>query len=400
MQMASIIRFALLVLALVLLTAAACSQPAPSGGAAVRTTEAPDPTLPPNPTTVAVPNPPCRRPPPPRNPDGFLVPTRKLELDVALEREPALYQPVRVTVTVRGAGNLPGIVDAEAWMTLPPTAAFINGTTRWRGKLAPLDTRTFAATVAFVVGGPSGIGAEAFYTYIDPSSLQVETGTRFAGVVAFGDQGPGPRVPSSPLAHPAAGDGSVLVNTTERRRVLLLTHPSGWNEATKLGLPPVERWGPWKRPPGTGQCVDDPYYFGWAVVLLLIDQPQFSTGHHFAILRAWVGGNGARLIMDDGGVGDPERITRESHKLAAYTGPTPMVLDLLATSPLADWPVETRQVSPYQVLVLSIPDEEPQDSRPDQVVEVMVRVNGQVVGRQTVVRGPQSDLVELPLGPF
>jgi hypothetical protein len=326
-------------------------------------------------------------------------PATKLEVAVALERAPALFQPVGVTVTVRGARHLPGIGDVEAWMTFPPTVAFINGTTRWRGKLGPLETRTFAATVAFVAEGTSSISAEAFYKYTDPATQRGEigagSGSQGLWVDATGGQlNAVSREPSYVPIPNYPRDGSVLLNATQRPRVLLITDPSGWYEVAKLGLPPADPWGPWRYSVGS-----HPSPVGTGMGLVLIDQQRPTTGYHLAILRPW-SDNSARQIIIDGGVGDPERVTIDPRKLAAYQGPSPVLLDLIATAPRPDWPVETRPVSPYQVTLVPIPDEDPRDSRPDQIVEFVVRVNGQVVGRQTVVRGPQSALVELPLAAF
>jgi hypothetical protein len=325
-------------------------------------------------------------------------PATKLEVAVALERAPALYQPVGVTATVRGHRSLPGVVDVEFWMTLPPTVAFINGSTRWRGNLGPLETRTFAATVAFVAEGTSAISAHAFYIHTDPATQRVEQGAGSGSArlwvdAAGGQLNPVSREPSYSPGPNNPRDGSVLLNTTQRPRVLLITDLSGWHEAAKLGLPPADPWGSWKYPLGS-----DPGPVG-SSVLILIDQQRPSTGYHLAMLRPW-SGDTARQIIIDGGVGDPERGSVDHRKLAAYQGPPPVLLDLIATAPRADWPVERRPVSPYQVRWIPIPDEDPRDSRPDQIVEYVVRINGQIVGRQTVVRGPQSAWVEMPLAAF
>jgi hypothetical protein len=164
----------------------------------------------------------------------------------------------------------------------------------------------------------------------------------------------------------------------------------------KLTQPPAEldRECPWRYSEGSARPI-----YEFIPELFLIDQQRPSTGYHLSILRLWTDDRVKQILLD-GGVGDPERVVGDHRKLATYQGPTPVLLDLVATAPRADWPVETRPVSSYQRIVIPIPDEDPRDPGPDRTVEFVVRVNGQIVGRQTVVGGPQSAFVELPLDPF
>jgi hypothetical protein len=314
---------------------------------------------------------------------------------------PALYQPVRVTVTVCDDGFEPGTADVEAWMTLPPTAAFINGSTRWRGKLGPLESHTFAATVAFVVEGVSTISGHADYTY--PAGEQARRERAGGSARLRVDAAGGQLNPVSRDREPSYGswpdyprEGSILLEPPQRTRILMVTDRSGWCEWDKLARPPAElpKECPWGYSTGSLTPINEP-----SVELFLFDQPRPSTGYHLTLLRFWYSTTAKQILMD-GGVGDPERVVLDSRRLATYQGPPPVLLDLIATAPRADWPVETRPVLSYQRMSIPKPDEDPRDGRPDERLEFVVRVNGQIVGRQTVVRGPQAAFVEFTLDPF
>jgi hypothetical protein len=291
-----------------------------------------------------------------------------------LEKAPALNEPVKVTVTV--TANKPINGEIEAFLDLPSPAVFINGQTWWRGALAQGQTHKFFATIAFVAEGQSSLAAIARFPYpgtiygIDSASwgewLLV---TKIGGQLR-------PRwtsdVPSYSSPDDGLVDGSTLVNTGDTPRLLVVGEREGLEELRRASLVPAELRGKWVgRFVGDRVSVfDDPHFANGAKVVLY-DRKRPTTGYHMAVLRMWTGKAGVDMA---GGVQVPGR---------------PVVtLDIIATAPQPGWPVEHRDVSPYEVLSVSY-----SLFGQDGTLDLVVRVNGQIVSRYTLTRGEGTPLL-------
>jgi hypothetical protein len=123
---------------------------------------------------------------------------------------------------------------------------------------------------------------------------------------------------------------------------------------------------------------------GKGVIIALYDRKRPTTGYHFAIQRRWGGFDvycmlGQKCVFY-GNEKPPER-------------PPPILLDVVSTAPRPDWPVESRAVSAYDMRYIPYGD-----FYPDGTLDVVVRVNGEVVGSYTLAQGLGAlPPMELPL---
>lgn len=315
-----------------------------------------------------------------------------VEVFLELAKAPALYEPVEVTVTV--TAKKPDRSPVEVWLELPTTAAFINGQMSWRGELPEGKTHQFSATIAFVAEGVSHLSAHARFNH--PQSIygidEVGYGewlrvTEGGGELrpTKGADEPGYMPPRQPL------DGSTLVNLADKPRLLVIQRDSGLDELKGEGLVPADPWGQWHGNIYYPTGILDRDFEDNGVMVALFDRRRPTTGYHFAVLRVRMGADPKEPS------GQPLVAVRIGEE--PPPGITPVILDIIATAPRADWPVENRPVSPYEVFYLSFPLTA-ESTRAD-VMELFVRVNGEIIGSETVTRdGNSQSLTELELSAF
>ena len=317
-----------------------------------------------------------------------------VDVRVELERAPALYEPVNVKVTVWTRREVYGPV--EAWLELPPSAVFINGQMHWQGELAEGQTHTFETTIAFVVEGSSSVSAIARFASTPAKSPGADTVGHSEGLFVT-EEGGAPRPTGPALASSALGssaqnynpsytpyDGSVLLNKSASPRVMVVHNRSGLAELRRQGLVPADLWGGWQGKSHTARAgVLDGEWDNVGVLVFLYDRQRPTTGYHFAFLRPEYELRLGYEPIKPVPVGTPRP-----------TGPRPVFLNILSTAPKPDWAVEQREVSPYQVRLISYPFE-------GRANELVVQVNGEEVGRYTVDRAATSpSFKELTLASF
>ncbi|GEM_PF-5765057 len=310
---------------------------------------------------------------------------------VAVDWGPGLYEPKEVDVSVRACEPIAG--ELEAWLELPPTAAFIKGQTGWRGHLEQGETYHFKATVAFIATGISGLRAWVRYPWGAGRMRTNGDGAQTWVRVTQGEHSPPPGSTPRPvplfLVSPEPRnpsdlswiaevstftppvnfflDGSSLLNREPRPRAFLIYDREGLNELVRAGLVPDDLWGRWLLEAGHLNAVLKGDQFRGGAILALYDRNRPTTGYAFAVLRdksAWLGSN-------------------------------TLVLDIVSTSPFAPWPVEQREVSPYELRLIPYGLNGPET----ELKWLVLRANGEVLGHYALNPGHAS-LEELPLPPF
>ena len=280
-----------------------------------------------------------------------------------------------MTVTIKADEALEGPV--KAWLKLPPTAAFINGQTQWEGTIENGDTAEFKATVAFVAEGFSNVGAWAtvpdtgkvndIYVNGNSMSLRVDREGGELNAVYIND------APSyaPPEFTPSGGD--VLVNAQDSPRAFVIRGNEAMSQIQQLALVPANPSGTWigKTYLTTGildRTLDDDN-----LLFALYDQQRPTTGYHLAVLHIWSGYAANQLLGE---------FPREHPAV---------ILDVIATSPRPDWPVENRPVSPYTLNFIPEPFVG--------VIDVFLWINGEEVGRYTFDKAAPAfvDFNELPV---
>lgn len=325
--------------------------------------------------------------------------TGATDVDVSLELDstPALYEPVKVTVTVKA--KAPDLSPVEVWLELPSSAVFINGQMRWKGDLLEGQTHQFNATIAFVRENSASLTAIARFPL--PSTVDyIETegvGTR-VWVTETGDT---PRPPDPPDAARVGQsssftsfdypmDGSALLNLADKPRLFVLHDKSGFSGLDAEGLVPAEPWGRRRGRVFDAPGVLDSDFGENGVMVALSDRQRPTTGYHFAILRAW-GGSAAKQTL-----GEPTAFRKGEEP---PPGIESVILDIVSTAPRDDWPVEERPVSPYVVSFLSFPPAA--DSTRAEEIQLVFRVNGEIIDSQTVsLTGNGQSLTELTIPSF
>lgn len=315
-----------------------------------------------------------------------------VEVFLELAKAPALYEPVEVTVTV--TAKKPDRSPVEVWLELPPTAAFINGQMWWRGDLPEGQSHQFKATVAFVVEEGAALAANAVFS--KPEALLGTDSVRHRTSVWVTEGGgeakpPGPSAPTAtrgarsygPARHPL--DGSTLLNATDKPRLFVVQRNSGLDELQKLGLVPDDPSGRWRGKVFDFTGILDTDFEEIGVIIALYDRQRPTTGYHIAVMGE-AGGFRARQMLGQ------QTVFRVGEQ--PPTGPEPVILDILATAPRPDWPVETRAVSPYQLRLISYRSSQG-------ATQIFLRVNGGDVGSVIVdPTGVTPALTEVSLPPF
>ncbi|MEX0763287.1 MAG: hypothetical protein WD208_09115 [Dehalococcoidia bacterium] len=312
------------------------------------------------------------------------------DIEVKLESEPALYEPVGVEVSFTPCRAPDGL--AEAWLELPPSAAFIAGDLRWHGALDEGETGHFNATVAFVAAGTSILDAHVAYPRVDMiHGTAVGYGSGRAFVTEAGNYSPpeGTSTPS-PLTEPPNQapiwsrqdlnhgppeqylvDGSILLNEELQPRAFLIYDSAGLAELELMGLTPADPWGRWNVQAYEFVSLLNHDFEKHGFVFALYDQQRTNTGYALSILR-----------IDD-------EVTD--------SGPGALTLDVLATAPLSGWEVDERQVSPYDIRLF--PHRIHLNDAEQLVTRLILRVNGEEVGEYAVDQSGQVSIEELELPP-
>jgi hypothetical protein len=275
---------------------------------------------------------------------------------------------------------VPGAI--EAWLELPPSVAFINGQMHWKGNLLEGQTSQFNTTIAFVTEGISSLSA--FARFPKPTAvygMMIQDDATWLRVTESGGELEAAKradEPSYPAISHLPLDGSALLNTENSPQVFIVYDKSGLDELQKLNLTPDEPWGPWHGKVYGFTGVSDLEFENKGVLIALYDRQRPTTGYHFAVLRQQGGTIAKQMLGEE---------TSESW---------PVILDIVATAPKAGWPVESRPSSPYELHLVPY-----RDYSPDGSMDVVLRVNGEVINRFTVVPGQSSShLVKLTLTAF
>lgn len=306
-----------------------------------------------------------------------------VEVFVRLDKAPALNEPVGVTVSVRASDRYSGPV--EAWLQLPPSAAFINGDMFWIGELASSESYDFRATVAFVLEGRSTVSALARFDApaekiwdTDVSGFGTWLEVTEAGGVLTPPGSPGP---DNTLSYsPYTGfpiDGSLLLNTSDSPIVFLVTAKEGFDQLRNQRLVPAEIPPTWKGyPQDQVGVLERDYEDGSGMILAVYDRLRPTTGYHLAVIRQTSGYAARQMLGEQAVVGASEEFPER---------PPLVILDIISIAPKSDWPVERRPTSPYHLF--PVPN---WGFGTTNETDLVLRVNGEIMSREIVVMGSSS----------
>ena len=304
---------------------------------------------------------------------------------IEVSHAPALFEPVKITASISPATSVVGPI--EVWFDLPATAVYINGQTHWEGEIAEGRNQQFYATVAFVEEGISVVSATVRYTHPDPATNGFVTNESDYQQIRVTSQGG--ELDPTPVDGEASFwpvrlpyDGSEALNMTESPLLIVLGKSEGNNQLRARGLVPQEPWSWWK---GTRERrgVLDPDIESRGIYVAVYDRLRPTTGYYMSASRVWGGSDALRVL------GEKHYWINDEQPPESY----PFVMDIVSIPPRPDWPVEARPVSPYRIFYVS-----KSDFRNDGVLDLAIRVNGELQGRYSVVRGAEApSLIDLPL---
>lgn len=314
----------LLVLVLLVFAAAGCGKASPGGGAGAQGVTEPDP----------------------------------LQVRIEFSKAVALYDPVEVKVTLKGSEKfLPVKGDVTAAIELPPSAAYINGQLRWEGQIAPGESKQFTATIAFVAEGHSSVRGRGFISYVDPATNETRQAgdSRYASMQAT--------LSGGQLNPPGVSGGAASYNPQE---MSVLDGSSLASQRTEPLVFVSNSTGASDFIRGQGIGGIRGVFGDTLLTVAVFDKMRPTTGYHLAILYPKFGG--------------------EAQSLPQYTeiteaDTTPVIIEIVATAPRPDWPVERRPVSPFHVLVVPWWDEQRSP------LTLIFRINGEIVATK---RAPVS----------